>query len=55
MLQAMNKLAKRDIVLAIFGSLIVASAFLAVAFYGIRFHDSAQCDQACIAESAEEP
>jgi hypothetical protein len=52
MLQAMNKLAKQDIISAIFGSLIVAGAFLAVALYTV--HDK-QCNQACIAESAEEP
>jgi hypothetical protein len=47
---------KRDIGLAILGSLIVVGTFLAVALYAVPFDDrKAQCNQACIAESAEEP
>jgi hypothetical protein len=52
----MRILTKRDIRLAIFGSLIVAGAFLAVALYAVQFGDGkVPCDQTCIAESAEEP
>jgi hypothetical protein len=47
---------KQDIGLAIFGSLIIAGAFLAAALYANRFDDGkAPCDQACVAESAKEP
>jgi hypothetical protein len=56
MRRAMRTLTKRDIRLAIFGSLIVVGAFLAVALYAIQLNDGkAPCDQACVAESAEEP
>jgi hypothetical protein len=42
--------------MALFGSLVVAVVFLGVAFYVDRFYgDGMQCDQACIAESGEEP
>ena len=53
---AMSKLTKRDFAMALFGSLVVAVVFLAVAFYVVRFYgDGVQCDRACIAESGEEP
>jgi hypothetical protein len=52
----MNGLRKRDVGLAIFGSLIVAGAFLTAALYASWLDDGkAPCDQACVAESAEEP
>ena len=52
----MSKLTKRDFAMALFGSLVVAMVFLASAFYVVRFYDDgAECDRACIAESAEEP
>jgi hypothetical protein len=53
---AMSRLTKRDFATALFGSLVVAVVFLAVAFYVVRFYDDeGQCDRACIAESGEEP
>jgi hypothetical protein len=56
MRQAISTVTKRDIGLAIFGSLIVVGAFLAVALHAIQLNDGkAPCDQACVAESAEEP
>jgi hypothetical protein len=52
----MSTRVKRDIGLTIFGSLIVAGTLLAVALFAIQVEDdNALCDQACIAESAQEP
>jgi hypothetical protein len=42
--------------MALFGSLVVAVVFLGVAFYVVRsYDDGVRCDQACVAESGEEP
>jgi hypothetical protein len=40
----------------LWGLSIVAVVFLALTFYVVRFYDDeVKCDQACIAESGEEP